>query len=352
MSVKIKLNLARFVSFAYFLGFFIILATGIWLVENRYEAAHPVRGQISASIPASDNYKQLDLSLAAKAYYTNKPVNKKRVIDVGSAFQNIVFSFAVPKDGLTEYGLMSLPTASPPSQGYPVIILCHGYANPWNYSTYYDYLGDMEFYASHGFAVLKPDFRGQGLSVADGTPDGAFYSMSYNTDIMSLIAAIKQTPYLDKTDINLWGHSMGAYIALRAAVLSPSIKNVILLSGPTGTAAELYYHGERVSDRLNPTAGAIRADELARFGTPVSNPAFWNKTSPLNYLSKSKAHFQIHVGSADKIVPPSFSDELNQALDKAGVAHDYYIYQGAQHGLVPQRPLIWSRSLALLQTKN
>ncbi len=319
-----------------------------WLTDSRYQDAHPVNGQVSESSLGADNYKQLNLGLAAKAYYSNTAIQKSRTTTSGAGFTNMVFDFKVPKDNLTEHGLMSLPTSPAPPHGYPVVILLHGYANPWSYSTYNAYLGDMEFYAAHGFAVLKPDFRGQGLSIADGTPDGAYYSMSYNTDVMSLIAATRQTHYLSKTDINLWGHSMGAYIALRAAVLSPSIKNVILLSGPVGNIADMFSSYVAISDRLNPTASAIRADMLDKFGTPVTNPSYWNNTSPLNYLSKTKAHIQIHVGSADKIVPPHFSADLDKKLTEAKKDHEYYVYPGGTHGLGKDRSLIWSRSLSAL----
>lgn len=323
-----------------------------WYAGSRYQDAHPLKGQVSATSQAADNYKQLDLTVATKAYYSNTAIKKKRVVDTGTGFQNTIFDFAVPKDNLTEHGLMSLPVTPAPPGGYPVVILLHGYTNPWSYSTYRAYLGDMEFYAAHGFAVLKPDLRGQGLSIADGTPDGAYYSMSYNTDVMSLIAAVRQTHYLDKNNINLWGHSMGAYIALRAAVLSPSVKNVILLSGPVGYIKDMYSSYVAISDRLNPTASAIRADELATFGTPISNPGFWENTSPINYVSKSKAHFQIDVGSADTIVPPHFSADLDKALTSAHKDHEYYVYAGGAHGLVKERNLIWSRSLSVLSKKT
>jgi dipeptidyl aminopeptidase/acylaminoacyl peptidase len=322
-----------------------------WLAGRQYENIHPIKGQISVNTPSATDYNQMDLRLAAKAYYSNTPIRKNRVVTATSDYQNIIFDFSVPKDKLTEHGLMSLPAKAPPSGGYPVIILCHGYNNPWSYSTYNAYLGDMDFYTKKGFAVLKPDFRGQGLSIADGSPDGAYYSMSYNTDIMSLIAAVKRTPYLDKNNINLWGHSMGAYIALRAAVLYPSIKNVILLSGPVGTVQDMYSAYTAISDRLNPTASAIKGDELARFGTPYSNPGFWNNTSPLNFLRNSKAHIQIHVGTDDAIVPPEFSAELDQALSKAHKDHEYYVYPGGGHGLISERSLILSRSLAALSKK-
>lgn len=303
--------------------------------------------------PSSTNayYRSLDLSEARQATYSNKPIETIKDLGKRNSVKRHLISFDVPKDGLTEYGLMTLPTTGAPlSSKYPVIILCHGYSDPQAYSTLESYIDDMTFYSQHGFAVIKPDYRGNGFSLTAGTPDGAYYSMSYNTDVMSLIAAIKKTPYLDAGKISIWGHSMGGYVALRAAVLSQDIKNVILLSAPVGTPQDMYSGYTAVSDTENPTAQEIRNIQLALHGTPLSNPGFWNKTSPLTYLAKGdKRHFQIYVGSKDEIVPPKFSADLNKVLSADKIAHDYVVYKGAFHGLGRQRPSVWQRSLPVLK---
>lgn len=293
-------------------------------------------------------YKDLDLSIARQATYSNTEIVRVRDLGVASGVRRVVFKFAVPKDKLTEYGLMTLPAALAPKSGYPVIILAHGYATPHSYSTTASYIGDMEFYSRHGFAVLKPDFRGQGLSLSEGAAEGSYYSMAYNTDVMSLIASIKVTPYLNKNKINIWGHSMGAYIALRAAVLSPDIKTAIILSGPVGTPEHMYGDYSAISDMSNPVALRIRDGQIALHGTPLSDPSYWDKTSPLNYLVGNKVYFQIHVGTGDKIVPPGFSADLDNALLKARKTHGYFVYPGAPHGLGAQRGLIFPRTLQVL----
>jgi uncharacterized protein len=245
--------------------------------------------------------------------------------------------------------LMTLPAGPAPEDGFPVLILCHGYYNPLYYPTEKAYLGDMEHYSQAGYAVIKPDFRGQGLSLAEGSAEGAYYSMGYNTDVMSLIAAIKQTNYLNKNKISIWGHSMGAYIALRAAVLSPDIRNVILLSGPVGNVQDMFSSYIAISDTNNAVAASIRAKQLARHGTPISDPSYWNNTSPLNFLDKTKAFIQINVGTADELVPPRFSADLDNTLNRVHKDHEYFVYDGAGHGLLSYRGLIWQRSLASLQ---
>jgi len=165
------------------------------VISSRHLSHQPSKPLIY--VPRASYYKSLDLSLARQTIYSNQPIQQVSGLGLMNKVSVYTVRFEVPKDGLSEYGLMTLPSGTQPQGGYPVLILCHGYVNPHSYRTTAQYIQDMEFYSQHGFAVLKPDFRGQGLSYSDGTPDGAFYSMSYNTDVMSLIAAVKHTIYLN-----------------------------------------------------------------------------------------------------------------------------------------------------------
>lgn len=308
--------------------------------------------EVSGALTSTDTNQaladSLDIRQAAKARYPSSPLAVVRNLGVTDGVRSQVISFDVAVDHLTEYGLMTLPTSPEPAGGYPVIVLCHGFYSPSKYSTFTGYINEMTFYSQHGFAVVKPDYRGQGLSRDAGEPDGAFYSMSYNVDVMSLLTAVRETGYLDKSDINLWGHSMGAYIAFRAAVISPDVKRLILLSGPVASLKKMFTTYAASSDVQNPTALKVRQQIFLKYGTPVTNPDFWYYASPINFVTQLKAKVQIHVGTNDKVVPPAFSASLDKALTSIDRPHEYYVYKGATHGLIPQRPLIWSRSLDFL----
>ena len=319
-----------------------------------YNTLSPVKtesgGLDETQISAGENLtRSLDLRLASKANYPSTPLSLIKDVGSNDSGRSQIVSFGVPTDGLTEYGLLMLPNTPKPADGYPAIILCHGYINPDEYLTTEGYLSDMAFYASHGFAVIKPDFRGQGLSSGQGTPEGAYYSMAYNTDVMSLISSLKQTSYIDKSKLNLWGHSMGAYIALRASVISKDIKKTILLSGPVGSFEQTYLSYVPPSDENNPDALRIRNKVFATYGTPADEDSFWKNASPTSFLANTPAHIQIHVGGLDSIVPPQLSADLNDDLNKIHKDHEYYLYEDGRHGLVLQRPLIWVRSLSILQ---
>lgn len=348
---RVKSRPLRFYFFLVVILATILFATTLFYSHFWYSAQSQKGGLAEDQLfPATQQvaYKNLDLKIAAQAKYGGSQIKKIRDLGIENNVRISVVTFNVSPDGLTEFGLMTEPVSKKPANGFPVLILLHGYVTPNRYSTTLFYRSDMEEYSKSGFVVIKPDLRGQGLSLHDGKAEGAYYSMAYNTDVMSLIADIKSTDYLDSSNISLWGHSMGAYIALRAAVISPDIKNVILLSGPVGRVSDMFNSYVAVSDRNNPVARYIREAVLLRYGTPDQKPKFWNATSPLSYLSQLNANVQINVGTADKIVPPHFSADLNRALNNARKPHEYYIYQGGSHGLVDERPLIYQRSLKLL----
>lgn len=291
----------------------------------------------------------LDLRLAAKADYPSSPLSLVKDLGTDGGLKRQIISFGVPVDGLTEYGLLIMPDSGRPPSGFPALILLHGYLNPEEYSTTAGYISDMEFYARQGFVVVKPDFRGQGLSLGQGVAEGAYFSMAYNTDVMSLISALKDTEYIDSANLNLWGHSMGAYVAMRAAVISKDIKNTILLSDPSGSLKDIYLSYMPPSDLNNPAALRQRNNVFAKYGTPPENSQFWINTSTDSQLGRLSSNVQIHVGALDSIIPPQLSAKLDAALTAANKPHQYYVYPDGGHGLIFERPVIWERSLAVLK---
>jgi dipeptidyl aminopeptidase/acylaminoacyl peptidase len=335
-------DLIIFLAMAAYLAFF---GAGYLLISRQSEMQ---TGQFIAGEEGQPFNRSLDLRAAAKNVYPSSSLTVVRDLGASGGVDTKIISFKVPDDGLIEYGLMTLPASKAPKNGYPAIILCHGYESPSQYMTTENYIDDMDLYTQHGFAVIKPDYRGQGLSMAAGKPNSAFYSMDYNTDVMSLISALKKTSYIDKHDLNLFGHSMGAYIALRAAVLSPDIKSVILLSGPVDSLSKMYLTYIPSSDLNNLNALRTRNDVLDKYGIPAENSVFWKNASPITLVSRIKAHVQIHVGELDQVVPPEFSADLDKALSAQHISHQYYVYPDGEHSLSGQRTLIWGRSLQLL----
>lgn len=327
-----------------FLAVFLGLASNIIRESNRIETQSEDKWS-DQLIYKESLARSLDLRVSSKALYPGGNIHKTVDLGIKDQVYHYVISFPVPNDNLKEFGLMTVPLAPPSKNGYPLIILCHGYISPSEYSTTSAYVSDMEFYSRQGFVVIKPDFRGQGQSIDSGRPEGAYFSMAYNTDLMNLISSAKRLGYIDKSNISLWGHSMGAYISLRASIMSPDVKNVVLLSGVVGNENDLFGTFLAPSDSSNPTARAIRQKMLLKHGSSLSNFRYWSNVSPQTFLKNSKAYYQIYVGALDTTVPPIFSAHLDESLNSTASAHYYKVFPQGDHGLVGERPYIWAESL-------
>lgn len=225
-----------------------------------------------------------------------------------------------PSDGLKLYGFMNVPTGKGP---YPVVLVLHGYVNPATYRTLTYTTRYADAIARMGYVVLHPNYRGHPPS--EGRPEGPF-RVNYAIDVLNLAAIVRkqssQGPLAkaDGSRIGLWGHSMGGGIAIRVAVVDPKIRAVVLYGAMSGDEAK---NAQRIYYVFS---GQQRGLEELR--TPASELA---KISPINYLSRTKAAFSIHHGTADEQVPYAWSVELCQKLKALGKSTECFSYRGARH---------------------
>ena len=260
-------------------------------------------------------------------------------------FRSYIVSY--PSDGLKLYALMNVPARNPPSGGWPVIILNHGFIAPNQYSTANSYKAFSDYFARNGFLVLKPDYRGHANS--EGNPEGSHYSPAYTYDVLNLVSSVKRYRQANSEKIGMWGHSMGGNVTLRAIVVSDDISASVIAAGVVGSAEDLFYNWRRRTGFRPPpwwATQSARALLVQDYGEPKDNPEFWAKVSAINYVDAITGPVQIHHGMQDASVPKEFSDSLNAALEKAGKEVEYFVYEGGDHNLSGEfRGLFLSRSL-------
>ncbi|HSX47998.1 MAG TPA: alpha/beta fold hydrolase [Candidatus Nanoarchaeia archaeon] len=252
---------------------------------------------------------------------------------LGQRVSRVVSIVSYQSDGLKIYAQLSLPTSDKPAAGYPVIILDHGYINPAQYQTDGpEYASWIDALTGAGFAVIKPDYRGNGNS--EGVPEGGHYSPVYAYDNLNLVTSLKNFAPVDSKRIGLLGHSLGGHEALRTIVVSPDIKATSLAAGVTGSFYDLFYnwpHSPAPNDQPTTIVRGNLERLLSEQGDPKSNPDFWASASSVNYVSAVTGAVQVNHGTADVTVPKLFSDHLVEALQKAGKSVEYQVYPGGDH---------------------
>jgi uncharacterized protein len=107
----------------------------------------------------------------------------------------------------------------PSVRGGPVIFLCHGYK-----SNRSELLTLASTFQENGYNLFLFDFRAHGTSPASLCSLG----IRETEDLLSAIQTVTARPDVDPNRTGIWGVSLGAYVALSAAIANPTIKTLVV----------------------------------------------------------------------------------------------------------------------------
>jgi len=238
-------------------------------------------------------------------------------------------------EGLTIYGLLTIPDGEMPPTGWPAIVFNHGYIPPMEYRTTERYIAYVDWLARSGYVIFRIDYRGHDRS--EGEARGAYGDPGYTVDVLNAVGSLKRFPQVDAQRIGMWGHSMGGYLTQRAMVISPDIKAGVIWAGVVGSYTDLLSRWRRRgAETATPVPAGPRGWRsrwAEEFGAPEENPDFWNAISASSFLADISGPLQLHHGTADTSVPPELSEILYEQMLAAGKTVEYYSYEGDDHNL-------------------
>lgn len=291
----------------------------------------------ASTIPATSDASPLAIAVMRAKAYPGSDIGIEQTLPGGPGYNRYIVSY--PSDELKLFGLLTIPTGNKPAGGWPVILLNHGYIPPTEYSTDQSYAGIVAPLAAAGYIVFKPDYRGHGSS--PGTPYQVYVSPDYVTDSLNALASIEKYKDANPDKIGVWGHSMGGNITLHELVLTHDFKAAVIMAGVVGSySGILDWWTARVATGVLTTQNDLQTDQLllqmvSLHGTPQTNPGFWSVIDPTYFIADIETPALIQVGSADVVVPPSFSQVLAAQMQNAGKTVTYHSYPGADHNLSP-----------------
>lgn len=306
-------------------------------------AALTTKLNVSTSVQTAVNNQQnvLSIEYLRSRSYSGSNITIEETLTPENTYDRYITSYQ--SDGLKIFALLLIPNTGKPKDGFPVIILNHGYIIPEKYTPDGNYIAYADAFAKAGYIVFKPNFRGNGKS--EGSPTSSYFSPDYVIDDLNAIASIKKlrdpstgSGLVDATRIGVWGHSMGGNITLKDVVINTDIKAAVIWAGVVAPVEDIIYNWQgRVSYKPDPEDLRLRNQNkdllLKTYGTPMENPAYWNSIDPNNYLANVKTPLQIDVGLSDTQVPPDFSKGLYHRLKSYGKTVEYFEYKGANHDI-------------------
>lgn len=239
-------------------------------------------------------------------------------------FHDIAYMSIANKDGQPANNLLDvyqLPNAEKPT---PVIVYYHGGGwlrgeRPKSYASFRSFLG-------MGFSVVSVEYRFSGAAIAPAAVQ----------DVRCALSWVKKNAKQYNFDLDrvvVYGTSAGGHLALMAGLPpQPAPFDLDSCKDQPKVAAVLDFYGiTDVSDLLDGANKRGWANAWLPADTP-NRATLARAMSPLTYVRAGVPPVFIVQGDKDPTVPYSHSVRLNQALQDAGVPHDFYTVPDGVHG--------------------
>lgn len=225
-------------------------------------------------------------------------------------------------DGEMAYGIFYPPTSSHyTGTGLPpAIVYIHG--GPTSSSSVRLCM-EAAFFTSRGYGYLEVNYRGStgfGRKYRDALK-GKWGEIDV-VDAVGGAQALIDQGLADPGRLVIKGGSAGGYTVLNALIRYPGMFKAGLCSYGVSNLFTLAMDTHKFEERYN--------DSLV--GPLPEAAEKYREWSPMFQADKIKDPVAVFQGEEDRVVPPSQSEEIVQALKANGVPHEYHLYPGEGHG--------------------
>jgi len=232
-------------------------------------------------------------------------------------------------DGLNIEGYVTFPLNSD-KENLPTVVLVHG--GPWARDSW-GYSDEVQLLANRGYAVLQVNFRGSTgygkdfMNAGDKEWGGLMHQ-----DILDAVNYAIDQGWTDKERVGIYGASYGGYEALISAAFSSDVfKCAVDAFGPSSLLTFI----ESI-----PAKWSIEYQDLIRaVGDPDTEQELMTSRSPLYFADQVEIPMLIAQGGNDVRVPQQESDQMVEALKKAGVPVTYLLFPDCGHGFNSQEDM-------------
>lgn len=219
-------------------------------------------------------------------------------------------------------GVINVPRGRGP---FPAVVLAHGYIDPAIYVRGQGMPRERRSLASAGYIALHVDYRNHAASDDDPALQRTA-RLGYSVDLLNAVLALRATDAVPVDDdrIALMGRSMGGGVVYRALQMAPGLVDAgVVFASVSSDEADNYAQFSGPS----PYWEYIRQ----RWGTPESNPAFWEGISADQHFDRVTEPVLMHHGTLDSTCPPRWARHSLLAMQRAGVDVTLRWYENEGH---------------------
>lgn len=226
------------------------------------------------------------------------------------------------KRGLQITGVLHIPAGKGKC---PVVINLHGFAGYKEEEHNVELAKEL---SKQGLVVIRFDASGSGES--QGTMKDDYRMTNYISDIDAVYEFIRHHRRVDAHRIGIWGHSMGAMLAIIWGSKHPELKAICSVSPPVqmGTTDWLGQFLESWKKTGWFTKVSTSGHGVSRVPWAFMEDA--KRYNTLDYVADVRSPLMIMLGLAEDTVPPEHTREIfrkahepKALLEVEGMNHDY-----------------------------
>ena len=230
------------------------------------------------------------------------------------------------RDDLTIPALLTLPTNGL-EQNLPLIVMPHG--GPESYDSV-GFHWMAQYFASRGYMVLQPNFRGStGFGAEFRDAGRGEWGRKMQDDITDGVRALIRSGRADPDRICIVGGSYGGYAALAGGAFTPDLYQCVAAIAPVADLPMMLS-----DERRDSGAKHWVYDYWKRvIGDPRSQREKLEEISPVNAAEAFQAPVLLIHGRDDLVVPIRQSARMESALKRAGKDVEFMRLRGEDHYL-------------------
>ncbi|HRD46517.1 MAG TPA: alpha/beta fold hydrolase [Caulobacter sp.] len=234
------------------------------------------------------------------------------------------FTFTT-RDSVDLGGYLTVPPPGTTTGKLPLIVMPHGGPEARDH---FDYDRWAQIFATHGYIVLQPTFRGSG-GFGAGFAEAGYgqWGARMQDDVMDAMNALIAKGQVDPDRICIVGASYGGYVALQAGATAPdTFKCVVSIAGVSDLVASQAW------EKAEGGADSPRYKYwLKSIGDPVTDRARLVDASPISHAQNFRAPVLLYHGDWDGIVDVEQSEAMAKALKRAKKDVRLEILEGQGH---------------------
>jgi dipeptidyl aminopeptidase/acylaminoacyl peptidase len=225
-------------------------------------------------------------------------------------------------DGLTIHGYLTTPVGIP-AKNLPTVLLVHG--GPWARDNW-GYSPLVQWLANRGYAVLQVNFRGStGYGKAFVNAGNREWAAKMHDDLIDAVNWLVQQGISDPKKIAIMGGSYGGYATLVGLTFTPDVFAAgVDIVGPSNLVT--------LMQSIPPYWAPLKANFYHRVGNLETEEEFLKSRSPLFFADRITKPLLIGQGANDPRVKQAESEQIVEAMHKAGKPVEYALYTDEGHG--------------------